>query len=131
MSKPFDQLPNDGKQPNDWKRRYGRMMVEDLTCHHDQHFFGYIVDLSASGMKVLRKGSSKIKSNDLALMSIVGYEHKIRVKVKVKWAGQFDSKRLLIGMEFLLASDETLTAIRSLCQLARIDTHLGIHRKPA
>lgn len=106
-------------------------MVEELACYHNQRFFGHIVDLSTSGMRVLRKKSSKIKADDLLLMTIVGDDHKVRVKAKVKWANQIDSKQVLIGMEFLLMSDDAQAALRILCQLARIDTHLGIHRKPA
>ena len=131
VNKSSGQSPNDDKQPHDLQRRRGRMMVEELTCHHDQRCFGHIVDLSTSGMKVLRKKPSKIKPGDLLLMTIVGCGHEIRVKIKVKWADQIESKQILFGMEFLLMSDQTQEAVHVLCQLARIDTHLGIHRKPA
>ena len=110
--------PPDDQSDN--HRQKGRLKVEYLVCRHGKKTYGKLLDLSASGMRIFRKGRVSEKQGDILGLTLVWSDTEIPVKAHIKWIKKVGFRKHLIGIAFDSLSPSTATAIQQLCLTAKV-----------
>ena len=84
----------------DNRRRHDRVPCVCLQCYDGDAVFGEIIDLSISGMRVVRKGRAKTNQGDLMNLQIKWQDMTLTVKVRVMWISQLARRQQLVGLSF-------------------------------
>jgi c-di-GMP-binding flagellar brake protein YcgR len=103
-------LPTEGR--DDEHRRHGRLRTELLRCR-----FGEVVDISASGMRVLVKGKCPLQQDMELGTELVCEDLKLMVKVRVAWVRKDGFRKHQVGMTFVDLTPSLEAAIRKLAQM--------------
>lgn len=100
--------------PTSERRRHGRLRCEETSC-----CVGQVSDLSASGMRVLRRGRPIMEVGDEFQISVHpdGGEPAVTLPSRVVWIERQGFRKHLIGLEFAELDDDKK---RILGELARI-----------
>ncbi len=104
------------------RRRHGRLRCEETTC-----CVGQVTDLSASGMRVKRRGSPIMEIGDELQVGVHpdGGEPAITLRARVVWIEKAGFRQHIYGMEFADLSDDQR---RKLGELARVVTDQIVFR---
>jgi PilZ domain-containing protein len=104
------------------RRRHGRLRCEETTC-----CVGPVVDLSASGMRVQRRGRPVLEVGDelKVRVHVYGDDPAITLTARVVWIKRSGFRQHVYGMEFAGLSDEQK---RQLSELARVVTDQAVFR---
>jgi len=100
------------------QRRHGRLVCSHLVCRHGSRTFATVLDMSASGLRVLRKGGCRYKAGDYLGLSLVWFDTILPAKVRIEWVRRAGFRKHLIGLEFVDASPAFKTGITHLIHLA-------------
>ena len=103
-------LPTTQARANE-ARRHGRLRSEILRCG-----LGKVVDLSASGMRVLSKGAPFLDVGKTVKTDLVFGGQKLSVKAQLNWVNKEGFRKYHMGFEFL---DVTPQTRRGLVDMAR------------
>lgn len=99
----------------DERRRHGRLRTEEVACS-----LGEVLDLSASGMKVLRKGRRAAQMGETFTVTLKYGGFALPVDVRVVRLEKIGFRRYIFGLQF----EELNPEIQSkLTHLARISTY--------
>ena len=103
----------DSPIPNE-RRRHGRLRCDDANC-----CVGQVTDLSASGMRVLRRGRPIMEIGDQFKISIhpTAGEPELTLLARVVWIQREGFRKHVIGLAFAELDDVTRSR---LSELARI-----------
>ncbi len=99
-------------------RRHGRVRCEYLLCCHGRTKFGHVVDLSASGMRVVRKGWVKVQDDDQLHVTLKWQNVLISVSARVVWVKKIGYRKHLIGFTFPDLSPSATAEINHIAHLA-------------
>jgi len=105
-----DPLPQE-KSPD--RRRPGRLVSIGVTCS-----LGEIIDLSAKGMRVRRKGFCRFKPGTVAELLLRDEEETVPVKACIRWVKKIRAGVYEMGLEFLDVTHEQLPALWRLATTA-------------
>ena len=102
------------------QRRHGRLRCEYLSCFHNFEHLGEVLDLSAAGMRVSRRGGLKLQTDDWLNMRLVWQQTVVDIRARVIWIKKAGFRKSALGLEF-----ESLTPAQraSVTQIARLATH--------
>ena len=100
-------------------RRQEHLPVDRVTCRHGRFTFGRLVDVSASGMRVFRKGRLRLKKGDCTTVRIRWTDTDISVKARVAWVRKLGFFKALVGFEFIEAEPATVAAVEQLGRVAK------------
>ena len=100
--------------PSNERRRHGRLRCEDASC-----CVGQVADLSASGMRVLRRGGPIMEIGDDFSITVHpnGGEPILTLPARVVWIERQGFRKHIIGLEFGELDDPSR---QKLGELARI-----------
>ena len=98
---------------NDEDRQKGRLRCEMLKCD-----LGRVCDLSASGMRVLRRGLRGVKKDQETVISLRHATGTFNVKVRVAWIKNEGFLRHEIGLEFVDLTDEMADELVAIARVA-------------
>ncbi len=123
-SNPAPRSPDSRRQADDAdRRRAGRLQVEDILCRDEIGDFGRVLDLSATGMRVLRNGAIKrIQEGSLMMLTVVHQQCQVLVNVRIRWVVPLGRKKALIGLEFVLLPDHAHEQLRRISRVAKVST---------
>lgn len=93
-------------------RRHGRIRCEMLQCH-----LGKVMDLSASGIRVHRRGRRVVNQDDKLCLTLESINLTLSLKARVAWVAKKGFLNYEFGMEFLEMTPETAASIASLARL--------------
>jgi len=104
------------------RRRHGRLRCERTAC-----CVGQVVDLSASGMRVQRRGRPLMEVGDDLTISVLhdGDDSAITLRARVVWIERSGFRKHIYGMEFAGLDDDQK---RQLSSLARVVTDQLVFR---
>jgi len=94
------------------RRRHGRLKTEGT-----QSSLGQVVDISASGMKVVRKGALPVAEGESFRIDLEVEKEILSLDVTVRRVRKLGRRKFELGLEFVNLEDETRS---KLCRLARI-----------
>ena len=97
----------------DERRRHGRIRTEDITCS-----LGEVTDLSASGMKVLRKGRGTISLGDQITITLKYGQFALPVDVRVRRLEKVSFRRYEVGLEFEESNPEIRNKLTHLASIS-------------
>lgn len=83
------------------RRRHGRLKCDSTDCT-----LGELVDISASGMRVMRRGRSPYRIGFEFKLDLWMDQMKIPVKVRLVHIEKRGFRRRILGLEFIDQSDE-------------------------
>lgn len=109
-SNPLVFTHEDGEQE---RRRHGRLLCEDLRCN-----LGKILDLSASGMRVFRKGGAVAKVGDKIHLVIEYLDASMKVGVVTVRADKVGFRKHMYGFQFIDLTDQQKTRLAALARIA-------------
>lgn len=92
-------------------RRHGRLQTRDLTCS-----LGEVLDISASGMRVVTKSIRSVHAGEQAACSVGSVHGSFSIYVRVAWARRVSLAKWELGIEFV---DPTPAASEVLSRIAR------------
>ena len=95
------------------RRRHGRLKCDSTDCA-----LGELIDLSASGMRVLRKGRSPYKIGSEFKIDLWMDQTKIPVTVRLVHIEKRGFRKRVLGLEFINQSDEQRRRIVELARTA-------------
>jgi hypothetical protein len=95
------------------KRRSGRLRVELLTCK-----LGHVLDLSATGMRVRRRGRQLVQKGDRVQVTLKSLLGQHVVKCEVMWVKRLGFLRYEYGLCFVDISPEESRAIIEIAQIS-------------
>lgn len=100
--------------PSGERRRHGRLRCEEASC-----CVGQVIDLSASGMRVLRRGRPIMEIGDEFQISIHpnNGESQLTLPARVVWIERQGFRKHIVGLEFATIDDQKKI---QLGELARI-----------
>ena len=104
------------------RRRHGRLLCEDLRCD-----LGQVRDLSASGMKVFRKGGSIAQVGDQLEVVIEYLDSRMSVQAKVIRADKIGFRKRMYGFAFVELSDEQKSRLVALARIATDKLTIAYH----
>lgn len=104
------------------RRRHGRLRCEETSC-----CVGQVEDLSASGMRVKRRGRPIMEIGDELTIGVHpdAGEPAIKLHARVVWIEKSGFRQHIYGMEFADLSDDQK---RQLSELARVVTDQVVFR---
>jgi hypothetical protein len=94
-------------------RRSGRLRVELLSCK-----LGHVLDMSATGMRVRRRGRQLVSKGDkvqVTLKSLLGQQ---TVKAEVMWIKKLGFLRYEFGLRFVDITPEESAALIQIAQIS-------------
>ncbi len=94
------------------RRRHGRVACEMLSCQ-----FGEVINLSASGAKVLGKGDPKHTADDRVGIELNCLDHKLQITARVAWTRP-NGNGYDMGLEFVDLTPEQAQRVRELLPIA-------------
>ncbi|QDU33648.1 PilZ domain protein [Poriferisphaera corsica] len=98
------------------RRRFQRVAgIGDLNC-----CLGEVVDLSAGGMQVIRKGKQPIQQGDFVNGMLEHDEGQIDIRARVVWVRKLGFFRWAFGLEFIEMNEKDLD---NLVQLVECGHH--------
>ena len=102
------------------RRRHGRVRCEYLRCDHGGKKFGYVVDLSVSGMRAYRRGwaMTHVDKDEVLNLTLKWRDLRLRVKARVVWVNKADSRRIGVGFEFQDLTPQLKVALHDLACFA-------------
>ncbi|MCC6681300.1 MAG: PilZ domain-containing protein [Phycisphaeraceae bacterium] len=104
------------------RRRHGRLLCEDLRCN-----IGQIRDLSASGMKIFRKGSSIGQVGECLEITIEYMDSHMTVRAQIIRNDKAGFRKRLYGFAFVDLTEEQKARLTALARIAS-DTLTIAHR---
>jgi len=140
---PFQRLTNstspgdDGSGPaenqylGNEKRASGRLQCPYLECMAGKKLFGDVVDLSATGVRIFRRGGLKWRIGETINLTLRWHSDEIQVSARVLRTKRLGFRRHDIGLEFVEVSPETKEAIADLARGARFTLQFMTHRDVA
>lgn len=93
------------------RRGCGRVRIEDMPCN-----MGTVVDLSASGIRVITNKASARKMGRTLTVKLQGPKQRIELEAEVVWVKRIGLRKHIVGLRFVEASGEQRTLI---AQIAR------------
>ncbi len=115
----------------DEKRNFGRLQCPYLDCFVDEKLLGDVVDLSASGVRVFRRGRLKWRIGDEFKMMLKWREDRIEVSARILRVQKLGFRRYDLGIEFVDLALDAQTAIAELSRGARFALQFMTHRDVA
>lgn len=104
--------------PGPGARRHGRIRCEILKCG-----LGEVMDISASGMRVMRYGRRVVKEGKVLCLTLKALERTLPVTVKVVWVKRQGFMRYSFGVEFIDMTPEQAASIASFARVV-IDSRM-------
>jgi len=95
------------------RRRHGRIRTEEVTCS-----IGDVVDLSASGMRVERKGRQVIHEGETITLTLKYDQYALPIKAEVVRLEKVGFRRYVLGMQFEELSDEIKAKLTHMARIA-------------
>lgn len=102
------------QEPEHESRRHGRLRAELLHCKQ----LGEVLDLSASGMRVLVKGGCQAKVDDLLSTELEFEKIRLPIQARITWVQRVGFRRHHVGLEFVNLTPELVEGLRSLARSA-------------
>jgi hypothetical protein len=127
----FSRLPPselDCAHPED-RRRHGRAYSIGVRCE-----LGDIIDVSASGMRVLGFRRPRLSANTTRVISIDTPAGVMEVEVRLAWVRRLGWMQVEFGLEFVHPTPETISGLLSIlhaCAIGPIEAEFIAHRKSA
>ena len=107
------------------KRKSGRVKTEFLTCDHGGKVYGTVVDLSANGARMFRKGPMQLKDKAFANFTLRWEGVEVPVQIQVAWLRKVGWRRFLYGLKFINQNPSQKAAIAQLASNASASVHLA------
>ena len=101
------------------RRRHGRLRTDDLGCS-----LGEVFDLSASGMRVDRRGRKLAELGDTFSLRLAYGDVELYLDCKVVRLWKVGFRKYSYGLEFVGVEEETLVAL-TVVNLLLVYTHYG------
>ncbi len=101
------------------KRHAGRLQCPYLDCFMGSKRFGEVVDLSAQGIRLFRKGGFKWRVGQSISITLRWHEDQVAVTARILRARKVGFRRHDVGLQFVDPSLEVQAAITSLARGAR------------
>lgn len=95
------------------RRRHGRVRCEQTRCT-----LGSVLDLSASGMRVLIKGRPRFRAGEVASMQVEIDGGALVLMAKVVWLNKVSWRRHVAGLEFVDVEPELRQRLVELARTA-------------
>ncbi len=95
------------------RRRHGRIQTEAVTCS-----MGDVVDMSASGVKVRRKGRRAVQLGDSFTITLKYGQFALPVDVRVVRLQKIGFRRYIFGLEFLEVNEHIRAKLAQLACVA-------------
>lgn len=95
-------------------RRHGRVACELLTCT-----VGEVLDLSASGMKVLIRGRMRTEPGAVHELSLKVLGCRLPVRARVTWSRRVGFLRHQVGFEFIDLNEQVERSLRTIASVAQ------------
>lgn len=92
-------------------RRHGRLQTRDISCS-----LGKVLDISASGMRIIHRGLSAVNSGEQGACTVGSVHGSFSVYYRVAWARRVSLSKWELGIEFV---DPTPKASEVLAHIAR------------
>lgn len=92
-------------------RRHGRLQTKDINCS-----LGRVLDISASGMRILHRCLSAINTGDEGACTVGSVHGSFSVYYRIAWARRVALTKWEVGIEFV---DPTPQAAEVLSHIAR------------
>ncbi len=115
----------------DEKRNFGRLQCPYLDCFVDEKLLGDVVDLSASGVRVFRRGRLKWRIGDAVKMTLKWREDEVEVTARILRVQKLGFRRYDLGIEFVDLALDAQSAIAELSRGARFALQFMTHRDVA
>lgn len=139
---PFQRLINSNSPDDDFgatesqylgneRRARGRLQCPYLECMAGKKLIGDVVDLSATGVRVFRRGGLKWRIGETINLTLRWHSDEIQVLARVLRANRLGFRRHDIGLEFVEVSPEAQEAIADLARGARFTLQFMTHRDVA
>ncbi len=113
-----DPVSNTDGQSDD-HRRAGRIKCDYLYCRHGRKHFGQIIDLSKTGMRVVRKAMTRLPKGAQTELILCWHQAQVPVWTRVAWERKIGLFTHLLGMEFINVTPDVTAVILSLANKAR------------
>lgn len=101
--------PEELTAPN--KRRFGRFVSRRVSCS-----LGRVLDLSAKGLRLQRRGGRRIKPDQSLPVTLRGLGMELRIRARVIWSERVGLMRHEVGLEFEDIPPETMPKLAQLAQ---------------
>ena len=98
---------------DDNRRRHGRLKTEGTLSS-----LGEVVDISASGMRVVRKGTMPVAEGEMFRIELQIDKQVLPVDVQVRRIRKLGRRKMEFGLEFINLSDENRMNITRLARIA-------------
>jgi len=95
------------------RRRHGRVRCGDTRCT-----LGEVLDLSASGVRVLVRGRVRLKKDSVTPMLLEMGDNVVPVKARVVWISRAGWFRHTAGLQFVDVTPEQRAKLIQLAQVA-------------
>lgn len=95
------------------RRRHGRVRCQETRCT-----LGEVLDLSASGVRVLTRGRVRLKRDTVIPMIIEVGDRAVPVQAKVVWVNKAGWRRRTAGLQFVDLTPELRARLAELAQYA-------------
>jgi PilZ domain len=83
-------------------RRAGRLNCKRLRCE-----LGEVLNISATGMLVYRKGRHALEPGHEAALTLIHVHGQVTVVCRVAWTKKIGFRRRLIGLQFVSVTPQT------------------------
>jgi hypothetical protein len=103
----------------DNRRRYGRLLTDELYCTLGALSVGPVLDLSAGGMRICSRALSGLSRDDVIDVTLVCGPTKVRLRARVAWTKRSGFLRVQVGFEFLNPDEKQVFTIQQMATFAR------------
>lgn len=124
-NEPVTETQEVDRQGDSDSRRCGRVSTEYLHVLHDNKLYGYVVDMSATGARVFRKGPFPLADGSFSNFTLQWRDVTVPVQVQVVWSRKVGFRKFLFGLKFVNLNDSQKTALTEMGHLARNSVHLA------